>query len=342
MLSKIYRLTICFFLLQSGLSAAPVILLSNYTFAPNRSEVGEILVKDDAAIISIGLTGPNGRKFRVGNKNRLYLVGGYNSPEIKWVDITIKVKTKKGSFSNTFRIVNDQFIQNRVIAHRGAWKNTGATENSVASLQNAISLGCAGSEFDVHLSADSVIFIHHDPIAEGLTIEKEDSAHLSAIKLANGETLPTLQQYLEAGIGQNHTKLILEIKPSLISKARALVLTERVIQLVREYKAQAWVDYISFDYDVCKKVQELDPYAKVAYLNGDKSPEELAKDRLTGLDYHFRVLQEHENWIDEAFANGLTVNVWTVNDETIMKGFLDHKVTFITTNEPEILLKMIK
>jgi glycerophosphoryl diester phosphodiesterase len=46
----------------------------------------------------------------------------------------------------------------RVIAHRGAWKNTGVPENSIASLQHAIALGCYGSEFDVHLSADSVPF----------------------------------------------------------------------------------------------------------------------------------------------------------------------------------------
>jgi glycerophosphoryl diester phosphodiesterase len=41
-----------------------------------------------------------------------------------------------------------------VIAHRGAWKNAGVPENSIASLQHAIDLCCYGSEFDVHMSAD--------------------------------------------------------------------------------------------------------------------------------------------------------------------------------------------
>src|SRR3954466_14307062 len=80
----------------------------------------------------------------------------------------------------------------RVIAHRGAWKNTGATENSLAALRHAIDLGCYGSEFDVHMSADSVLFVLHDHAIQGVNIEKSTAAELLRIKLANGETLPTL------------------------------------------------------------------------------------------------------------------------------------------------------
>jgi glycerophosphoryl diester phosphodiesterase len=46
--------------------------------------------------------------------------------------------------------------------------------------------------------------------------------------------------------------------------------------------------------------------------------------------------------MQEAHEKGLTINVWTVNDPALMDWFLERKADFITTNEPEILLRKIK
>lgn len=242
---------------------------------------------------------------------------------------------------DTFRIVKDDFIVNKVIAHRGAWKNTGQTENSIGALEQAIALGCAGSEFDVHMSTDGIPFVNHDHSLQGVHIEKTPAAELARLKLQNGEPLSTLEAYLQAGTKQNNTRLILEIKPSSIGKERSLALTAMVVDMVRKHRAQAWVDYISFDYDVLQKVKELDPFAKVAYLNGDKAPEVLAKDKHYGLDYHYSVLQKNQNWFAEAREKNLTINAWTVNDEQLMDWLLENQVDFITTNEPEKLLQKV-
>jgi beta-glucanase (GH16 family) len=53
-----------------------------------------------------------------------------------------------------------EFTQNKVIAHRGAWKNTNAPQNSIASLQTAINLGVTGSEFDIHMTGEIDIMEH--------------------------------------------------------------------------------------------------------------------------------------------------------------------------------------
>jgi glycerophosphoryl diester phosphodiesterase len=150
-----------------------------------------------------------------------------------------------------------------------------------------------------------------------------------------------LEDYIKAGIQQNKTRLILEIKPSVVSKERAIALTHKVTRLVRSLKAQAWVDYISFDYEVCKELKKIAPYARVSYLKGDKSPEELRANQFYGLDYNQQVLQKQENWIKDAREKNLTVNVWTVNDPLLMDWFLEKQVDFITTNEPETLLKKV-
>jgi glycerophosphoryl diester phosphodiesterase len=257
-------------------------------------------------------------------------------------DITVTVKTSNGKLSKEFRIVKDEFIHNKVIAHRGAWKNTGSPENSIASLNHAMAMGCEGSEFDVHMSADSLLLVNHDTSIQGASIAKTNAQELLTIKLANGETLPTLENYLKAGMAQNKTKLILEIKPSELGKESSIALARKVVALVEKLQAQAWVDYISFDYDVCKEVMGLAPYARVAYLRGDKTPEELAADRFFGLDYNYGVLQKNAEWIQDAKNKKLTINVWTVNDKVSLEEFLTKGVDFITTNEPELLLSMVK
>jgi glycerophosphoryl diester phosphodiesterase len=203
-------------------------------------------------------------------------------------------------------------------------------------------MGCEGSEFDVHMSADSLPVINHDPSIQGISIANTNSRELLAMKLANGEPLPTLEAYLKAGMEQTETKLILEIKPSEHGKESSIALTRKVVTLVEKVQAQAWVDYISFDYDVCKEVMALAPYAKVAYLRGDKTPTELAADNFFGLDYNFNVLQKNPEWIQDAKSKKLTINVWTVNDKPLLEEFLKKGVNFITTNEPELLLSLVK
>lgn len=232
--------------------------------------------------------------------------------------------------------------KSKVIAHRGAWKNTGATENSIAALEHAIKLGCYGSEFDVHMSADSVLFVNHDHTIKGTDIEKSTSQELSQIKLANGETLPTLEAYLKAGKNQKKTRLILEIKTSRISKERSLALATKCVELVKYLKVEKITDYIAFDFDVCLKVKELAPKAHVEYLNGDKTPDEILAAGLSGIDYHYAVYKKNETYIDDMHKEKLTTNVWTVNDKATMQWFIDKKVDFITTNEPEQLFELLK
>jgi len=312
-------------------------VLSNHTYSKENKLIGTLSLPGAEA--KFRLLGDNSSFFKL-KANKLYIRKGSIKPEIKWYDLTIAAETKAGSFEQTFRLVKDEFIRNSVIAHRGAWKNTGATENSIAALQHAVRLGCQGSEFDVHMTADSVLVIHHDPSIQGQTIHTSLSAQLLPLKLPSGENMPSLESFLKAGMLQNNTKLILEIKPT-INKERALQLTQKVMATVKNLKAQAWIDYISFDYAICMELMRLDPYARVAYLNGDKSPEMLAADKLWGLDYNQSVYQKNPDWIARAKQKGLTINAWTVNNPELLKSFLDQKIDFITTNEPELLLKMI-
>lgn len=235
------------------------------------------------------------------------------------------------------------FADNVVVAHRGAWKNKQLPENSIASLKHAIALNCTGSEFDVRMTADDVLVVNHDTTYFELPIEKTTHAELAKFKLSNGEPIPTLKNYLLAGIENNKsTGLICEIKPSKI-KDRGPFIAEKVLSLVKELNAEPFISsYISFDYKILKKIVEINPQATTQYLEGDKSPDELKADGISGLDYYFSNFKRHPEWIKSAKENGLILNAWTANKQEDLDWLLANNFDYITTNEPELLFKRIK
>jgi len=239
-------------------------------------------------------------------------------------------------------IASSTQAQTKVIAHRGAWKTQNLPENSLASLNHAGEIGCYGSEFDVHLTKDDILVVNHDKDFYGIDIEHATYQELLAKKHPNGESIPTLEEYLKEGKKHKKTRLVLEIKSSIISKERTLQTTEMCVDAVKKLKLQKQVDYICFDYDAGKLIHKLDPKADVAYLNGDVDPAKAKADGYTGLDYHFSVFKENPTWIKEAHDIGLTINAWTVNDADEMANLVKQKIEFLTTNEPEKAFEVIK
>jgi glycerophosphoryl diester phosphodiesterase len=230
--------------------------------------------------------------------------------------------------------------KNVVVAHRGAWKTKNLPENSIASLKEAIRLGCHGSEFDVHMTKDGILVVNHNADFLGMQIEQSTYKELLAKKLSNGESIPTAEEYLKAGIKQKGTRLVFEIKPTKTGKAGDIAIADKCVALVKKLKAEAWVDYISFSWDTMLRLKEIAPDAHMAYLKGDKSLEELKAAKMSGADYQYKVYKKG-NWFEEAKKLGLTMNAWTVNDAVEMDWLLKNNVEFITTNEPELLFERI-
>lgn len=252
----------------------------------------------------------------------------------------ITVSTAAGQ--EGFILVKDNFSRNKVVAHRGAWKHHAGSQNSLTSFRDAVRLGCEGSEFDVWLSSDGVPVLSHDPHIGGKVVEETTLAELKKVELKNGEVVPTFEEYIQEGMKQNTTRLVLELKPSKVSKERGQQLAQACMDLIRKYKCEGWMLYISFDYDICKKVVAIDPFAKVAYLNGEKSPAELAADKIWGFDYNWKVIDKDMNIFKEARKHNVTVNIWTVNDAKQMETYLAAGADFLTTDEPEIALEKVK
>lgn len=231
--------------------------------------------------------------------------------------------------------------QTRTIAHRGYWKTTGSAQNSLASLAKADSVGAYGSEFDVWLTSDDELVVDHDRRFKGVDMPMATAEECTAVILDNGENLPTLERYLEAASGTKGLRLVLELK-SIKDTPRDQKAIELILPLLDEYDVRDRIDFISFSLDACKIFHRMAPSIPVYYLNGELSPEEIKALGFAGMDYHYNVFKKNPDWMSKAHELGLKVNVWTVDDEALMRDLIGQGADFITTNRPDLLLEILK
>ncbi|WP_299182659.1 glycerophosphodiester phosphodiesterase family protein [uncultured Chryseobacterium sp.] len=227
--------------------------------------------------------------------------------------------------------------QTQIIAHRGYWQTQPPTaENSVKALKNTQQLKVYGAEFDVRMSKDGVLLINHDEHHGKMEISETDFKELKKLKLSNGENLPTLKDYLKQGKKDPSVKLIIELKP-IKSQEKENELVAKTIQMVKDMKLESQSEFISFSLNICKEIKKIEPKCKVQYLNGELSPEQIKKEGLDGMDYHYSVFSKNPTWIEEANSLGLITNAWTVNDIEIYEQLKKQGIGFITTNIPDQL-----
>lgn len=231
--------------------------------------------------------------------------------------------------------------QTQVIAHRGFWKTEHSAQNSITALNKAAENKLYGSEFDVQLTADGVVVVNHDDTIQGFTIGKTNYDNLKGLQLKNGEILPTLADYLQAGKKQAGIQLILEIKPHKTKELEDQI-AETTVKMVKEYGLEKQVEYISFSMNICEQLTKLTPNSAIAYLKSDVAPKELKAKGINGIDYHYKAIEKHPEWVNEAHELDMKVNVWTVNSLKDIQKMIDLKVDYITTDQPLEVTDLIK
>lgn len=230
--------------------------------------------------------------------------------------------------------------QTKIVAHRGYWDCAGSAQNSITSLKLADKIGCYGSEFDVHLTKDGVIVVHHDQNVGKIDIQTSTYKALKKERLRNGEKIPTLEQYLDAGKDLS-CKLVLEIKRQMV-QSHEDSLVRQCVDMVKSKGLTDRIVWISFSGKACELLHQLLPDAHIQYLLGDWDPKTIKAKGLSGIDYEQKVIALHPEWIKECHDLGLVVNVWTVNDLNTINQFIKAGVDFITTNAPVEGLKLAK
>ena len=113
-----------------------------------------------------------------------------------------------------------------------------------------------------------------------------------------------------------------------------------LIRMVRDKGVEDRITYITFsrnafDGFVAKGGRP------VFYLNG-VSPEVLKEIGGSGADYHINIFRKNPEWIGRLHSMGMPVNIWTVDSEADIQWCIDHGADYITTNEPELAMRLVE
>ena len=247
-------------------------------------------------------------------------------------------------------------------AHRG-----GAAlrpENTIASFDNGLSLGADGCEFDVHLSRDGVVVVHHDATLDRTTNARGPVSALTADELGavdaahwfraeDGTSFPFRGQ----GIGILRLRdvlgrypgipFIIELKVNLPELAR------RAVDEVREAGAVERVSFGSFGRRVLSALRAYEPRIPTG------ASREEARWALYRSWVHwpsgrpaYRELQVPERsgsttivsprFIEYAHRANLPVKVWTVNERADIRRLVDWGVDGIISDRPDIAVAVVR
>ncbi|MBR5035529.1 MAG: glycerophosphodiester phosphodiesterase [Bacteroidales bacterium] len=226
-----------------------------------------------------------------------------------------------------------------ITAHRGFWncEAAGYSENSIASLAQAQENGFWGSECDVHIAADDKLLVNHDDNILGISIHNNAIDTFQTVTYKNGEHPSDIDAYLDQA-AKSPIMLVYELKPHE-DPERENLLVDKTIEALKAHDMYdpERVMFITFSLNMAKRVAELCPEFTNQFLEGaerDLGPQEIHDMGINGIDYHFSKFQAHPEWVEQAHKLGMSVNVWTVDDEQIMRDMIDLGVDCITTNEP--------
>ena len=245
-----------------------------------------------------------------------------------------------GSVSLTVTDSPRELFAPGVVAHRG-FHGSGRPENSIAALKAAQDGGFYGSEMDVWMTTDGQLFVNHDGVIGGKTIQNCTAADLANITLSNGEPMPTFRQYLEQFAKNTNTRLVIEIK-SHSSNERNLACTEEMLKEVDEFGLADYVDYISFDWGVCTAIASRKPGSIVGYLTSTSNLEGMLEKGINCADFAYTYLFSNTGLFERAHSLGMLVNIWTVDSTSDMMRAIGLGADFITTNNPDVLQEIVE
>jgi glycerophosphoryl diester phosphodiesterase len=206
-----------------------------------------------------------------------------------------------------------------VIAHRGA--SGTALENSLAAFVAAAPEGADAVELDVHATADGEVIVHHDESVAGTPIATSSARTIAALRLSNGEPVPTLAQVLAA--------IPLSLQVFVEVKSLAARWDGRLLEILDRGPNPAGYAVHSFDVAIVRRFAERRP----ALRRGVFTLEALADTRAAFL-WQDRD-GANDGLVRSAHDRGAQVIVWTVDDPTEMTRLVRWGVDGLCTNLPE-------
>lgn len=214
-----------------------------------------------------------------------------------------------------------------VIAHRGA--SAYEEENSLAAFRAAVRMGADAVELDVHATADGSLFVHHDETVAGNRIPRLTTPQAAALRLTNGEPLPTLEQALEA-IGPR-LQVFIEVKSLPAS------FDGRLFEAMRFGPNPSGYAVHGFDHRIVGRLGAAQPTLPRGVLSSSYPirPVVALQDAGATTLWQQRGMVDRP-LVDVVHGAGCRLFVWTVNEADEMQHLLSLGVDGLCTNFPDV------
>lgn len=234
----------------------------------------------------------------------------------------------------------------QVTAHRGFSKV--APENTMPAFQAAMDCGADYIELDLQLTSDGQLVVIHDDkldrttngkgLVERYTYEQLKTLSAGSWFSKDGEfddvEIPLFSEVLE--LTGKDIMLNIEIKKSGDPKKTA----EKAVELIEEYGIVNSCYVTSFSYPALKKVKQLNPKIKTAFIANLATATSYAQ--LPYIDaVSMNYLFVNQSVVNSAHHHGKRIFVWTVDRQSEMQKMMALGVDNIITDRPDKALEIV-
>ena len=232
-----------------------------------------------------------------------------------------------------FSCISNQKVM--VIGHRGAAGHE--VENTIPSIDKAISFGVDAVEVDVFLCKSGELVVFHDENLSRLTnsnafIELLTLDSIKKIEVFNNHKIPTLNEVIK--FINNRIHLNIELKGINTAKP-----TYKLLKSIFSNKKQLIekISISSFNWNELEIIYDLDKDIQTAVLVEERSVEmainQAKKINAKAINIDFKLL--NKKIVKKIKSENLIINAWTVNEINQIERMINLGVDGIITDFPD-------
>jgi glycerophosphoryl diester phosphodiesterase len=222
-----------------------------------------------------------------------------------------------------------------IIGHRGAAALE--PENTLLSIERAMDIGVDAVEIDVHLSKDKELVVIHDVTVDRTTngtgpVSSYTVQEIKRLDAGKGEAIPTLQEVID--FIDRRVMLVIELKEEGTERS--------VVDLIIQNNLFDKACVISFWHRLVKTVKEMDSRIKTGVLLVGSPVDACIATQASADALVMKYSFVDREFVKIAHKKGIKVFIWNIDDQDLLKPYVDMGVDAIGTNDPIVLIKYFR
>ena len=224
----------------------------------------------------------------------------------------------------------------KTISHRGYISK--AVENSIESLEAAAKAGSDYVEVDILLTKDNKFVVMHDYNLKRLTginkrVQDMNYNEIVGLPIKQGghrSKIPSFEEFVTRA-KQLNIKRLVELKPHGGEPSNYI---EIFINKIKELGIEKEYKYMSLNLKIIEELENKIPELNTGYV----IPLQLGKFSNNKVDFY--VIEDfsyRDSLVEQARTQNKEVYVWTINDLTLIRRYLQSPANGIITDEPELV-----